>query len=954
MRRSYFAVICTMLLLVVLFPAENIVKSNGVSQIIITPYAAGKASDGSYFPLEHAFDSTNIAWDSSANEPIGDGGTSDAPYYANRVGFIDFGPDWSNIRITSTWTKYRPSSNGDQTPFIEVWWDDDTDSVNDSNLIETEINFNSAQALSTGSTSPWVRDSDVSDHPVTPKARYLMLRSPDPMTNRAMEYAIVGWVEAPGNETLQLITPAASGVATGSAHYPLENAFDDQPQFDDFYGVPEGEHTGNDAPAYKSRVGYIDFGSDWSKVRIVSTWTQYRKSSNGDQTPYEQLWWDDDTDTVNDSGFAETRINFNTAQNLSTGASTPWIQDFHDESNPVIPQARYLLLRSSDDMSNRAMEYAIVGWIDENDNGVQDVAPVAVTQIDVSSENDVSSLLTNETLQMSATVYPYIATNKSFAWSVENDTGSATINANGLLTPVSSGLVTVKATALDGSQVFGSKVINISKYEQLILPVQGQSSIYYTDVQASFPQINWQTIERLYIPAGEYNFINLGNLPERTANNPLIITNYGGQVKVGGTHTYTVVLGGGSNWILTGEYDSIKETGHPDYLGHQNGDYANAAGNYGIWVDRTKSSSIAVGKKATDFEISFIEIGFSGFAGLLIKSDNDPTATMSNVKIHDMYIHDTDSEGMYIGNTKGDLTTQHTFINLEIYNNRVLRTGTEGIQLANMGDGLKVHHNVVAMCAMGWKDPFQKWQDGCFQYAQGSGSSEIYNNIFIGGASKTLQLWLTATDGEPLDPNDEVWIHNNYFSHARNFFSYLNHTPKNTTTTLRFENNIIRQYHYHYDELPISHTDPNVLISANANPDNPLIFDNNLIDGTRTFIDTIGGDNGTVNNVSASGNVRSANLDSIEFNNVPFPANFDWSKVEMWDDTSQLYGGDIYFSEGDYVIYMPTGEMYVCIEPGTHTGKNPLTHPTTWQLVPIVDDFQLDANSPYQGIGLLP
>src|SRR5690606_27131643 len=135
------------------------------------------------------------------------------------------------------------------------------------------------------------------------------------------------------------------------------------------------------------RAGYIDFGPDYDKVRILSTWTQYRGSGNGDQTPYVELWRDDDIDGTNDSELTVTSITFNSAVGLNTGSTTPWVQDSDVSSNPVIPQARYLILRAPDPITKRAMEYAIVGWIDENDNGIQDVpaSTIPVSQITISS-----------------------------------------------------------------------------------------------------------------------------------------------------------------------------------------------------------------------------------------------------------------------------------------------------------------------------------------------------------------------------------------------------------------------------------------------------------------------------------------------------------------------------------------------------------------------------------------
>ncbi|CAH1214177.1 hypothetical protein PAECIP111891_04049 [Paenibacillus allorhizoplanae] len=91
-----------------------------------------------------------------------------------------------------------------------------------------------------------------------------------------------------------------------------------------------------------------------------------------------------------------------------------------------------------------------------------DIVPVLVTSIDVSSEDNVTSIPNGSTLQMSAKVLPGNATNPSVTWSVEAGTGTATISPTGLLTGTAVGTVTVKATAKDGSNIVGSKSITIA------------------------------------------------------------------------------------------------------------------------------------------------------------------------------------------------------------------------------------------------------------------------------------------------------------------------------------------------------------------------------------------------------------------------------------------------------------------------------------------------------------
>jgi uncharacterized protein (TIGR02145 family) len=88
---------------------------------------------------------------------------------------------------------------------------------------------------------------------------------------------------------------------------------------------------------------------------------------------------------------------------------------------------------------------------------------IDVTTITVAGAGSATTIGTdNGTLQMSAHIDPHDATNPVVVWSVFAGTGLATINGSGLLTAVSDGTVTVRATSTDGSGVYGELVITIS------------------------------------------------------------------------------------------------------------------------------------------------------------------------------------------------------------------------------------------------------------------------------------------------------------------------------------------------------------------------------------------------------------------------------------------------------------------------------------------------------------
>ena len=106
----------------------------------------------------------------------------------------------------------------------------------------------------------------------------------------------------------------------------------------------------------------------------------------------------------------------------------------------------------------------IAGW----DGGTSTVPVTGITLTGTGGATTITS--DNGTLQLTATVAPTNATNKTVTWSVVNGTGQATISSSGLVTAVTSGTVTARATATDGSGVVGSLVITISNQQ---IPVTG-------------------------------------------------------------------------------------------------------------------------------------------------------------------------------------------------------------------------------------------------------------------------------------------------------------------------------------------------------------------------------------------------------------------------------------------------------------------------------------------------
>jgi hypothetical protein len=472
------------------------------------------------------------------------------------------------------------------------------------------------------------------------------------------------------------------------------------------------------------------------------------------------------------------------------------------------------------------------------------------------------------------------------------------------------------------------------------------AELYHPDLPASFPDVDFATLDRLYIPAGEYKTISLGNLPERGAERPLVITNRGGQVKVGGQGAnYVMSLGGGKNWVLTGRYDPLSETGDAEFRGHAEGAYAHSQGSYGFLIDDGFSkeglSGLSIGGKASDFELDCFEVARAEFAGIVAKTDNDGAATMKNVKVHDLYIHDTGSEGIYFGSTQKQ--PQHAFENLHIYDNRFLRTGTEALQIGQQGDGLSVHHNVFGPGAVRWRSAFQQYQDGNVQYGQRYGSGAFHHNIVVGTGDLFVELFPTVVDGDARAAGDKVSFTDNYFSGSSSGGVYTH--ADDTGVTIEFLRNAFRGFTFDYDTVYPEAKPPVQVFGVGSNSPNPHVLQGNTADATFPFILY------KFPSVTESDNTQ-AEVDAVRFRDFMLPElDEDVRKLEWWTTTATLSPDQraVTYAAGAVVVH--GGTLYRALV--DNTGKAPDESPDAWEKLPEpADDVRLAPGSPHSGLGV--
>jgi hypothetical protein len=479
-----------------------------------------------------------------------------------------------------------------------------------------------------------------------------------------------------------------------------------------------------------------------------------------------------------------------------------------------------------------------------------------------------------------------------------------------------------------------------------VFTLPGGQTIYYPDLVGSFPEVDFETLDRLYIPAGEYRTIMLGSLPERSPERPLVITNQGGQVKVGGqAANYVMSMSGGGNWILTGRYDPVSQTGDAGFRGHVEGGYAHSQDTYGIVIDDAFSkeglSGLAIGGKASDFELDCFEVRRVEFAGIIAKTDGDGSALMRNVKVHDLYVHDTGSEGIYFGSTQAQ--PQHAFENLKIYDNRFLRTGTEALQIGQQGHGLDVHHNVLGPAAIRWRSAFQKYQDGNVQYGQRYGSGSFHHNIVIGTGDLFVEFFPTLVDGDPRQASDKVSFTNNYFSDSSLGGVYTH--AIDTGVTIEFSKNVFRGFRFNYDSVYPDTKAPVQVFGVGSNSPNPHLFLDNQFEADFPFL------------LYSFPSVTAENNEQVEVPPVRFrkfmgpEIEQDVRRLEWWTSAATLSpdGRAVTYPKGAFVMHQ--GVLYRALK--ENAGLPPDEAPDVWEPLPDpADDVRLAEDSPQRGLGV--
>jgi predicted esterase len=238
--------------------------------------------------------------------------------------------------------------------------------------------------------------------------------------------------------------------------------------------------------------------------------------------------------------------------------------------------------------------------------------------------------------------------------------------------------------------------------------------------------------DKVCIATGTYKYINLSNF-NGTASNPITIVNCGGQVVVNGP-AYGFSVTASSFFRLTG-------------TGTQGVDY-------GFKVDGVSQytpSGLGLSRKSTDFEIDHLEFTKCD-VGVICKTNPtcdsetwDAAFSMRNLSFHDLYLHDINGEGFYVGHTSHTVALTcngqsitvkpQRILGLKIYNCRVDGTGWDGIQVANSPENAQIYNNTVNN--FGTRNQAAQ-QAGILMGGLSNGN--VYNNSISNGTGNGIQV----------------------------------------------------------------------------------------------------------------------------------------------------------------------------------------------------------------------
>lgn len=250
--------------------------------------------------------------------------------------------------------------------------------------------------------------------------------------------------------------------------------------------------------------------------------------------------------------------------------------------------------------------------------------------------------------------------------------------------------------------------------------------------------------DRICIASGERSVLKIRNI-QGEAGNPVIFINNGGVVLINAKgDDYAGVH------FQNSEYIRLTGTGETYQCG---ANYTADEQKCGFVIEDAERG--VVGSDRTgNIEIDHVETNPSAKMGIFIRTSateeiNRESWTQYNTYVHHNYIHDTGTEGFYIGGSSYTEGEEPVLIGVQVSYNLIVETGWDGLQVGSAVSDCTIHHNHIFDDS---KEEESNQRSGIMNnpgsvchiynnfivdsgsrgiYVQGNGGNRIYNNVIV-------------------------------------------------------------------------------------------------------------------------------------------------------------------------------------------------------------------------------
>jgi hypothetical protein len=408
----------------------------------------------------------------------------------------------------------------------------------------------------------------------------------------------------------------------------------------------------------------------------------------------------------------------------------------------------------------------------------------------------------------------------------------------------------------------------------------GINQLRYTSISKTFP--NMRDSATLWIdgskigPLCEIGFLNDNETKPWSISSATLRPIPGTKVDAIYTHNsyggFLFLVQGLKNFRVDGESDAYPGLSvWPEDRVYLRGTFGFSVTSIGIY-EGFHGFSISVLDGGT-FEIKGVE-GEHGFSLLRFQGGNYDW-TIESVKIYRCFIHDTESEGTYIGATHGPPLAK--LKNLQFYDCILSRCGSEAIQLQHLIGNCFIHNITAFAGDAGYLSQFQPSQDTGSQWSIDEGTTTVSNIFFDTWGSHAANFF--GSNAYPNNGNSKVIFKKVAFNNGRGEPIY-------------FHNSMKYGMKWYFDSLYIRKTNGDYYIDSKTSPTNWQISANNGSDSV-TFFDVFhdGSRPNVFQNVSRLQVLKQptlmAEIPDVEYVNSGFkePAH----KIKFWREYLAAY-----------------------------------------------------------------